>query len=428
MIKDFTQKYQKIHFIGIGGRGLSALAQMLHKNNASITGSDISTANNIQILPPDIKIFTNQTAENIHQVQPDIVIHSYAISEDNPELKQARALNIPTLTYPQALGEITKNYKLISIAGSHGKTTTTGMLIHIFQTLKIPFNAIIGTTTKILNNTNYHYDSQAQYFLLESCEYREAFLNYKPHSAIITNIEIDHFDFFKSEDQYLDSYQKFIKQIKQNLILNTDFPETQKLSIPEKLNTLTYSENDLSLDLQVPGQHNITNAIGAIKLCQALNFDQKVVKSALKTFPGVDRRQELISQTKTQSIFDDNAHTPTELKATISAFRQKYPTKKICIVWQPQGYIRILKETSEFIDSVKDADKIILTDILNSRDDQQTINQMPTKKFASLLNQKYQNTTYTGSIKNTKKQLKDLTKDYPIVILIGGHHDIKRVL
>jgi UDP-N-acetylmuramate--alanine ligase len=428
MIKDFTQKYQKIHFIGIGGRGLSALAQMLHKNGAKVSGSDLSTQNNVQLLPKDIQVFENQTPENINQIQPNIVIHSYAITDDNLELKHAKDQNIPTLTYPQALGEITKGYKLISIAGSHGKTTTTGMLIHIFQSLKIPFNAIIGTTTKILNNTNYHFQKDAKYFLLESCEYREAFLNYQPHSAIITNIEIDHFDFFKSEAQYLESYQKFLKNIQHNLILNTDFPETKKLQIPNKLKTVLYSQNDPSIELQVPGKHNRTNANGAIQLCNTLGFNPKETLNAIKNFPGVDRRQELIQQNKNQSFFDDNAHTPTEIKATLNAFKEKYPNQKICIVWQPQGYIRILKETQEFIDAVNDADKIILTDILNSRDDQETINQMPTSKFADLLNKKYQNTTYTGSIENTKQQLSKLTKNFPIVILIGGHHDIKRVL
>lgn len=428
MIKDFTQKYQNIHFIGIGGRGLSALAQLLHCNGANISGSDTSFQNNVKLLPNDIKVLLNQKAENIDITKPDLVIHSYAITKDNPELKYAKQIGIKTLTYPQALGEVTKQYKLISIAGSHGKTTTTGMLIHIFKELKIPFNAIIGTTTKLLDNSNYHFDSSAEYFILESCEYREAFLNYNPHTAIITNIEIDHFDFYKSEFQYLEAYQKFTKNISTNLILNTDYAETQKLKIPEELNTITYTKNSINVEIPTPGIHNRTNAEGAFQICKSLGLNEEKVKKALKSFPGVDRRQELISSTENQQIFDDNAHTPTEIKATLQAFREKYPDQKICIVWQPQGYIRILKETKEFIDSVSEADKIILTDILNSRDKQSDIKDMPTQKFADLLNQKYQNTTYTGSIENTKKDLQELTKNHPIVILIGGHHDIKRVL
>lgn len=428
MIKDFIQKYQNIHFMGIGGRGLSALAQLLHDNKATVSGSDLTRHNNIQLLPTDISIYTPQVPENIDKTNPDIVIHSYAITDDNPELKYAKSKGIRTLTYPQALGEVTKGHKLISVAGSHGKTTTTGMLIHIFKELNIPFNAIIGTTTKLLNGKNYQFSKDAEYFLLESCEYKEAFLNYHPDTAIITNIEIDHFDFYKSEPQYLEAYQKFTQNIKHNLILNTDYPETNKLNPPSSLTTITYSQDQIEVDLPIPGIHNRTNAQGALQLCLSLSLNKQEVLKALKTFPGVDRRQELVSQTKNQLIFDDNAHTPTEIKATIQAFREKYPKEKLCIIWQPQGYIRILKETEDFINSVEKVDKIILTDILNSRDNQEDIQAMPTSKFAKMLNQKYGNTIYSGSIEDTKQNFSQLTQDHPIVILIGGHHDVKRVL
>lgn len=429
MIKDFIKNYQRIHFIGIGGRGLSALAQMLHSNGAIISGSDISTDNNIQLLPNDIQIFTPQASSNITQTKPDIIIHSYAILDDNPELKEAKQLGIPTLTYPEAVGEITKGYKLISIAGSHGKTTTTGILIHIFQELGIPFNSLIGTTTKLLNNSNFHFDPKAEYFILESCEYRHAFLNYQPHSAIITNIEIDHFDFYKNDSQYLEAFQKFIHKIKHNLILNTDYTSALNLDLPKQLNTIKYSEKDShSIQLQIPGRHNQTNALAALQICLQLGFNREDILKAIYNFPGVDRRQELVKQTSSQKFYDDNAHTPTEIKATLQAFREKYPTEKICLIWQPQGYIRVLNQTHEFIDSVQSADKIILTNILNSRDTQEVIDQMPPQKFTELLNQKYQNTELTGSIEKTKENLKELTKGYPIVILIGGHHDIRRVI
>ena len=429
MIKDFIKNYQRIHFIGIGGRGLSALAQMLHSNGAIISGSDLSTDNNIQLLPADIQIFTPQSAKNIIQTKPDIVIHSYAILDDNPELKEAKQQGIPTLTYPEAVGEITKGYKLISVAGSHGKTTTTGILIHIFQELGIPFNALIGTTTKLLNNSNFHFDQKAEYFLLESCEYRHAFLNYEPHSAIITNIEIDHFDFYKTDSQYLEAFQKFVHKIQNNLILNTDYTPALKLEISKNLKTIKYSERDAhEVKLQSPGLHNQTNALAALQLCLQLGFNKDDTTKAIHNFPGVDRRQELVKETSTQKFYDDNAHTPTEIQATLQAFREKYPTEKICLIWQPQGYIRILNQTQDFIESVQSADKIILTNILNSRDTQDVIDQMPAEKFAELLNQKYQNTTLTGSIEATKENLHELTKGFPIVILIGGHHDVRRVL
>ena len=431
MIKDFIKKYQKIHIIGIGGRGQSALAQILWLNQATVSGSDNSSNTNTKLLDSSIQpIFTSHQADNIHQVKPDLVIYSLAIDASNPELQAAKQLQIPTLTYPEAIGEVTKGYDLISIAGSHGKTTTTGMLIHIFQQLKIPFNSIIGTTTKILNHKNYHFDHNAKYFLLESCEYQEAFLNYEPHSAIITNIEIDHFDFYTSDQQYLNAFQKFTQKIKHNLILNTDYPLANQLTIPSQLNTVQYSqtENHPNLKLNIVGHHNFTNAIAALKLCKTLQLDEEKVLQAISNFTGVDRRQELVKQTQDQMFFDDNAHTPTELQATIKAFKDKFPEKKICLIWQPQGYIRILKEQDKFLDAIKLADKVILTNILNSRDTSETLSQISDEKFYESLKKSHPNTLFTKSIENTKQNLEQITKDYPTVLLAGGHHDIRRVI
>lgn len=431
MIKEFTKKYQKIHIIGIGGRGQSALAQLLFLNNAKVTGSDNSTNTNTKLLDPSIApIFPSHHKQNIEQTQPDLVIHTLAVDETNPELKAALELNIPVMTYPQAIGEATKGYNLISIAGSHGKTTTTGMLIHVFQQLNIPFNCVIGTTTSMLDNKNYHFDPKAEYFLLESCEYRQAFLNYSPTSAIITNMETDHFDFYHSDKQYVEAFQKFLQNIKSNLILNTDFPLSHDLQIPETLNLTKYSQNDElpKLQLQVPGKHNYTNALAAFYLCQKLNFESEEVIQALNTFTGVGRRQELVLQTENQLFFDDNAHTPTELESTIQAFKQKYPDQKLCLIWQPQGYIRVLKEKDKFLKSIQSADKVILTNILNSRDTQETLDQISEQSFYQDLQKAHPNTEFTKSIENTKANLSKLTENYPIVLLAGGHHDIRRVI
>lgn len=428
MIKDFTQKYKKIHFLGIGGRGLSSLAQILHLNDAQISGTDLNQSSNLELLPKCIKVFTEHTPQNIQDIKPDLVIHTYAIPDDNPELLEAKSQGIPTMTYPQAVGAITKGYKLLSIAGSHGKTTTTGMLIHVFQELGIPFNAIIGTTTKMLNNNNMHFDPKAEYFILESCEYREAFSNYTPHSAIITNIETDHFDFYKSDEQYTDAFNRFIQNIQENLILNIDYPLSKNLKTKETLNTAFYSQENNTKLVPQPGAHNQTNAQAALKLCTQLGLDTDKVKQALMSFPGVARRQELVLQTQDQKFFDDNAHTPTEVAATIQAFKEGYPQDKLCVIFQPQGYIRIVKELEDFIRSLKKADKIIIPNILASRDSKENIDKMPAEKFVQEIQKNHSNTVHSHSIEQTKANLKELTTSYPIVVLIGGHHDVRRII
>ena len=213
------KKAKKIHFIGIGGIGISTLAQIFNDQGKKVTGSDIEKTDHIKYMQKDgIKIQIGHSAKNLTPTH-DLVIHSYAIEEDNPELLKAKKLKIPTLTYPEALGEFSKQYYTVAITGTHGKSTTTSMMALLALKAGLDPTVILGTKMKELNNRNYRI-GKSDLLIVEACEFRNAFLNYKMNVLAVLNIESDHLDFFKTQENYIKSFEKACKKIpKSGLII-----------------------------------------------------------------------------------------------------------------------------------------------------------------------------------------------------------------
>ena len=342
------------YFIGIKGTGMSALAVILKQLGYEVSGSDLDKHffTESELIKNNIPFFSYDE-KNI--LDDYIIIKGASIREDNVELKRARSLNLKIYEYNEMVGELTKRYKTICIAGCHGKTTTTNMMALAFSSKGI--NYLIGDGTGCG-------DSKNTYFALESCEYQRHFLAYHPRIAVILNIDLDHVDYYRDIDDVIDAYTSYANLANDVAVLYGDDPYTRKmkLKVPAiyfglaegndvRAINVSYSKDGVSFDIEgyghfdLPlfGQHQLLDALAVITVSmhEGLSYDE--VFHNLKQFHGAKRRFSE-SFVGNNVIIDDYAHHPNEVKATIDAVLQKYPDKKLIIIFQPHTFSR----TKEF--------------------------------------------------------------------------------
>ncbi|MDD5696590.1 MAG: Mur ligase domain-containing protein, partial [Candidatus Pacebacteria bacterium] len=307
----------KIHFIGIGGIGVSALAKFYLEKSWQVSGSDACPSKITDDLEKrGAEVLIGQREENIKDF--DLVVFSPAVREDNPELKRAREKGIRALSYPQALGELTREYFTIAVSGTHGKSTTTAMLGLILIKAGLDPTIIVGTKLKEFNDSNYR-GGKSKYLVIEACEHEASFLNYWPQIIVVTNVEADHLDYYKNLDNVKKSFKEFVSHLKPDGVLvkrddvEIDFQNTIEFSLKERelLNNV----------LKIPGEHNVLDALAALKTAGVLGVDDKVSLSALSLYQGSWRRFE-ITELPGFVLIDDYAHHPTEIQATLRAARE----------------------------------------------------------------------------------------------------------
>ena len=388
---------KKFHFIGAGGVGMSALAKLLIKNKAIVSGSDQTQGPPVIALRKagaDIKI--GHDADNFNS-NADAVVISAAIKEDNPELKIARKQGCKIYKYAQMLGELSNQYDGIAVAGTHGKSTTAGWLIHLLKQAGVDPNFIVGANISQLNTSSGVADSK--YFVTEACEYDRSFLNLKPAIGCILNIEADHLDYYKNEDEIIDAFRQFALGIKPDgiLIANGTDPNVAKVikTMPAELNCQTfgvdescdfYAQNIRLKDglyvfdvyhnekllgktrISLPGRHNILNALAVVAIANTTGMDTKQILELISEFAGIERRLMLKAQIDGITIIDDYAHHPTEIRATLAAIRQRHMPSRILCVFQPHQHSRTRFLLDDFAESFKLADVTIVPEIYFVRD------------------------------------------------------------
>ncbi|WP_416151525.1 UDP-N-acetylmuramate--L-alanine ligase [Salipaludibacillus sp. HK11] len=369
------------HFIGIKGSGMSALAQILNDMKYDVQGSDVDKVFFTQkpLEKMGIPIFSFEK-ENIHQGQT--LIASPAYNEKNKEIQAAEELKMTVHSYPHFLGEFIQNFTSIAVTGSHGKTSTTGLLAHVMGEAR-PTSYLIGDGTgKGRENS--------EYFVFEACEYRRHFLNYHPDYAIMTNIDFDHPDYFKGVNDVFDAFQEMAMQVKKAIIACGDdnYLQELKAQVPVIYYGLN-EENDFyakniesneygthfdvyvrssfhgSFTIPGYGSHHVLNALSVITLCHYEKIEMEKVQAQLKSFQGVKRR---FTEKKkgTQTLIDDYAHHPTEISATIESARKKYHDKEVIAIFQPHTFSRTETFLDEFASSLAAADYVYLCDIFSS--------------------------------------------------------------
>ena len=385
-----------VHFIGIGGISMSGLAEILLKENFTISGSDSKpSALTAHLVNLGATIFFPQKAENIID-GVDVVVYTAAIHADNPEFAEAVRQGLPMLSRAELLGQLMMNYKIpIAISGTHGKTTATSMLSHILLEADTdPTISVGGMLHTIGGNIRV---GHSDIFVTEACEYTNSFLNFLPKIGVILNVEEDHMDFFKDIHEIRESFHKFAGLLPQDgaLIIHKNIESIETITTGLDCPVITYSETqdadysakDIVFDergnasfdlyrrnvladhiiLSVAGKHNVSNALSAIAVADLLEIPMEVIKTGIRSFTGTDRRFQYKGETNGFTIIDDYAHHPTEIRATLtSAFH--YPHREIWCIFQPHTYTRTKAFFHEFAEALSLADHVILADINAARE------------------------------------------------------------
>lgn len=385
-----------VHFIGIGGISMSGLAEILLKENFTISGSDTKSSSLTErLVSLGATIFYPQKASNIID-GIDLIVYTAAIRENNEEFIEAKRQNLPMLTRAQLLGQLMKNYNTpIAISGTHGKTTTTSMLSHILlEAEKDPTLSVGGILHAIGGNIRV---GSSDIFVTEACEYTNSFHAFFPKISIILNVEEDHMDFFKDIHDIRSSFHKFAALLPEDgtLIINKNIEQMETITDGLSCNVITYSESkdadycarNISFDelgnasfdlikfgkfaehiqLSVAGTHNVSNALSVIATADLLNICPKTIAKGIRSFTGADRRFQYKGERNGVTIIDDYAHHPTEIRATLTSV-QNYPHRDIWCIFQPHTYTRTKAFFHEFAEALSLADHVILADIYAARE------------------------------------------------------------
>lgn len=385
-----------VHFIGIGGISMSGLAEILLQEGFTISGSDAKESPlTIHLEGLGAQIFYGQRASNIID-GIELVVYTAAIHPDNPEFVCAKEKGIPMMSRADLLGQIMTNYKIpIAVSGTHGKTTTTSMASHVLMEGNMdPTITVGGILPSIGGNLRV---GNSETFITEACEYTNSFLSFFPKISIILNMDADHLDFFKDIEDIRHSFRLFAEKLPQDgtLIINADTPHYRDITEGLGCNVVTYGLEqpadytacDITYDelghptfvckkgedtigtftLQVPGIHNVSNALSVIAMALFLDLDTETIRKGLHTFTGTDRRFQLKGRVNGVTIIDDYAHHPTEITATLTSAKN-YPHKTTWCVFQPHTYTRTKALLKDFAKALTLADRVVLADIYAARE------------------------------------------------------------
>ena len=397
-----------VHFIGIGGSGLSAIARLLLESGYTVSGSDRTlTPFAEEVRKAGATVYVGHHPRNLKGV--DWVVRSSAVTDDNPEVDAAKKTGIPVYKRADFLGRLMEDKTGIAIAGTHGKTTTTGMTAWVLTKLDRDPSFIVGSIVSDLG-VNAHAGS-GKTFVIEADEYDKMFLGLKPQIAVVTSIEHDHPDCFPTLESMYEAFEQFVDLLPEEgtLIVCAEDPGAAAL-IPHVRkagrNVISYgvqgdmtintplwiqaremkpnrrggfdftattnmaskTSSSIKVSLQVPGKHNVRNALAVLAIIGVLGLSRRKAAQALGEFTGTSRRFELRGEVNDVKIFDDYAHHPTEIKATLSGARARFPQARIWAVWQPHTYSRTKTLFLDFARAFKDADQVIVTEVYAARE------------------------------------------------------------
>ena len=378
--------------MGIGGAGLSAIARLLLERGERVSGSDLALSGFAQaLMQAGAAVAVGHRAANV--AGADLVIASSAIPEDNPELVAARRDGIPVLRRAEFLGELVEGYRTVAVAGTHGKTTTAGMIAWILQQTGRSPSFIVGGE---LQNLGVNAGSgRGPHFVIEADEYDRTFLGLHPQLAVVTNVDHDHPDCYPTATDFQQAFEAFAAQVQERLVLCADDPGAASLA-PEGPARTTYGIDPAAdwraeeiktnqaggtdflvlsggataglARLRIPGLHNVRNALAALAVADLLGVPFNDSRAALTEFLGVGRRFQVLGEAGGVTVIDDYAHHPTEIRATLAAARQRYPEQTIWAVYQPHTYSRPKALLAELAGAFADADRVTVTEVYASRE------------------------------------------------------------
>ena len=372
-------KIKNVHFIGIGGIGISAVARMMKIVGKNVTGQDMQGGeiiNELQNLGIEINI-GDQSYENIPK-DTELLIYTIAIETYDKELFEKLKLqsDFSIRSYPEMLGVISQNKYTIAVCGTHGKTTTTGMIAEIFKNADLDPTVIVGSLLKDKDNNRTNFiPGNSDYFIVEACEYRRSFLNINPNILVITNIDEDHLDYYKDINDIKNAFHAMVMKVPADgfIICNPIDKNIKEVIEGVSCKIIDYNKYfDINLKLKIPGIHNKKDAAAAVAAAAVLGISKEDGEKYVGDFPGTWRRFEFKGKLSNGTfIYDDYAHHPVEIVATLEGFRELYSKNdgwKITVVFQPHLFSRTKLLLDDFAQSFKDADQVLILPIYYARE------------------------------------------------------------
>lgn len=382
---------KRVHMIGIGGSGMCPLAEILHAKGYTVTGSDHNESDPLKrVKALGIPVFMGHSAANVENAQ--LVVYSAAIPKDNPELVAAAEKGIPTMERSHLLGALTRHYdNVIGVCGTHGKTSVTSMITQILLLNKMEPNAVIGGKLPLINSNGVVGSSET--LVCESCEFVDTFLQMSPDVSVLLNIDNDHLDYFKTMENLVASFRKFVAMSK-TVYVNGDDELSLRAVEGLPLDVITfgldpkndYAAKNLSvgryglafdvvsngqtltrMEMHIPGKHNVMNGLAAFAVCHRMGVSPEGIRDAVEKFTGAGRRFEFLGRYNGFTLADDYAHHPTEIRATLTAAKE-LDYKRVMVVFQPFTYSRTALLKDEFVEALSIADEVLLTPIMAARE------------------------------------------------------------
>jgi len=430
-----------IHFVGIAGAGMRALAELLALRGIAVSGCDAHPGSIDDLEALGIKVLKGHSPEHVSDVR-ELVVTS-AMPKNHPELQRARELGIPITRRAEALGRAVAGGRLVGIAGTHGKTTTTVMTTAVLAAAGLkPTGIAGGRVAEWKGNLRYEGDDL---FVVEADEYDRSFLTLSPSIAVVTNIEADHLDIYRDLDDIRSTFAHFVHDAA-TIVLCDDDAGARSLDVPPSAEVIRYGlrspdarlvatnvgsngqqtsfalryDGDAlgEVTLRVPGHHNVQNALAAIGVGLSLGLELEVMRAGLLQFGGVDRRFQLLCDVAGVTIVDDYAHHPTEIAATLQAARASYPGRRIVAAFQPHLFSRTRDFSREFAIALAGADGVFLAEIYPARE--QPIPGVTSDLVASSLKEAGRPVAWLGSRTDLAAALNEFVRDGDVVITIGA--------
>lgn len=387
-------KNLNVHFIGIGGIGMSGIAEVLLELGYNVSGSDVAESATVEKLKSiGAKIYLGHKKENVKDVQ--IIVYSSAIDTTNPEIQEAKTLNLPIIKRAQMLAELMRLKKGIAVAGSHGKTTTTSFLATILKKLNYQPTYIIGGVVKNLGG--HAKIGESEILVAEADESDGSFLFLNPIMSVVTNIDNDHLDYYHTVENLKEAFVQFVNKIPFYGILALNAHDKTTSELLSRVNRpykvfgiedeikyinkvdylassvehteegmkfiLSFEQEKEEFEIRLSGNHNVLNAIGAIIVAHQLGSSFKEIAKVIYEFQGVSRRLETLYQNENLIIIDDYAHHPTEITATINTLKTKYPQKKLVVIFEPHRFSRTKNFWNDFVGAFNKADQLYVSPI-----------------------------------------------------------------
>ncbi len=385
---------KSVHFVGIGGSGMSPLAEILYSLGYAITGSDVNESDNLaRMRRLGIPVFMPQKAENIGNT--DLVVYTAAVSADNPELVAATEKGIPLMERAKLLGALSRCFpRTVAVAGTHGKTTTSSMVSQILLQAERDPSVFIGGRLPLIDANGHA--GKSDVFVCEACEFKDHYLEMTPAVSILLNVDADHLDYFGSLDNVIASFRRFAAQTTGTLIINNEDENTrraveglshadivrygyspdcdwyaQNVSVHDGAygcyDLYHHGEKVAAISLGVPGEHNVLNSVAAAAAAHLCGATADEIAAGLAAFHGAGRRFEFLGTVKDITIADDYAHHPTEIVATLNAAKAM-PYARVWAIFQPFTFSRTARHLDEFAEALAIADEVVVSDIMGSRE------------------------------------------------------------